>query len=45
MITYKSVTPSLVYVIEPQGNCFFHNVPIIMYEMLTVLFFSVALLL
>jgi hypothetical protein len=50
MITYKSVheeqqvTPLLVYVIEPQGNCFFKNISVVMYELLTFLFISVALL-
>jgi hypothetical protein len=50
MITYKSVheaqqaTPLLVYVIEPQGNCLFKNISVVMYELLTVLFISVAVL-
>jgi len=50
MITYESVheaqqvTPLLVYVTEPQGNCYFKNISVVMYELLTVLFISVAVL-
>ena len=40
----QHVTPLLVYVTEPQGNCFFKNISVVMYELLTVLFISVALL-
>jgi len=33
-----------VYVIEPQGNCFLKNISVVMYELLTVLFISFAVL-
>ena len=46
LLVYEAqhVTPLLVYVTEPQGNCFFKNISVVTYELLTVLFISVALL-